>query len=193
MPGCYYGAARRRPYHRRVGVPVLIVTGPVGVGKTTVAHEVGKLLRNAGVPYAVVDVDALASSYPPPPGDGFNSQMAFRNLAAVWRNYEAAGAQRLILAYVFENKAGLEPVKEAVPGAELTVVRLHASHEALRERVSGRERGSSREWHLHRSVELAELMDRERIEDHLVRTDGLGVVEVARAVAEQTGWIPAPL
>jgi hypothetical protein len=172
-----------------VGVPVLIVTGPVGVGKTTVAHEVGRLLRPSGVPYAVIDIDALAGSYPPPPGDGFNAQMAFRNLASVWRNYAEAGVQRLILAYVFETRQELEMVRQAVPGAELTVVRLHASHDELRERVAGRERGSSREWHLHRAVELAELMDRERVEDHLVHTDGRDVLEVAHAVAEQAGWI----
>ena len=168
---------------------MLIVTGPVGVGKTTVAHEVARLSRPSGVPYAVVDIDALAGSYPPPPGDGFNARMAFRNLAAVWRNYADAGVRRLILAYVFENRRELEPVSEAVPGAELTVVRLHASHGALRERVAGRERGSGREWHLHRAVELADLMDRERVEDHLVHTDGRNVVEVARDVAEKAGWI----
>ena len=172
-----------------VVVPVLIITGSVGVGKTTVAHEVGRLLRPSGVPYAVVDMDALAGSYPPPPEDGFNARMALRNLASIWRNYADAGVRRLVLAYVFENRSELEPVGQAVPGAELTVVRLHATHHALRERVAHRERGSSREWHLHRAVELADLMDRERIEDHLVHTDGRDVIEVARAILEQTRWI----
>ena len=172
-----------------MAVPVLIVTGPVGVGKTTIAHEVGRLLRPLGVPYAVVDLDALAGSYPPPPGDGFNAQMAFRNLAAIWRNYAEAGAQRLVLAYVFENKEGLEPVRAAIPGAELTVVRLHAPHEVLRERVAHRERGPSRNWLLHRTIELAELMDRERIEDFLIPTEGRSLTEIAGAVLEESGWV----
>lgn len=147
------------------------------------------MVASAGVPHAVVDLDALAGSYPPPPDDGFNARMAFRNLAAVWRNYQATGVARLILAYVFENSHDLAPVLDAVPRAALTVVRLRASHRVLRERVAGRERGSSREWHLHRAVELAELMDRERVEDHLVETDDRDVVDVARRVLEQAAWL----
>jgi adenylylsulfate kinase-like enzyme len=37
-------------------VPVLLVTGPVGVGKSTVAAEGARLLRQAGVPHALVDL-----------------------------------------------------------------------------------------------------------------------------------------
>jgi adenylylsulfate kinase-like enzyme len=37
-------------------VPVLLVTGPVGVGKSTVAAEAARLLRQAGVPHALVDL-----------------------------------------------------------------------------------------------------------------------------------------
>jgi deoxyadenosine/deoxycytidine kinase len=81
-------------------VPVLIITGPVGVGKTTVALEVNELLRARGVLHAVVDLDSLAWVYPTPPGDPYNNGLAFRNLAAVWANYAAAGAQRLVLARV---------------------------------------------------------------------------------------------
>lgn len=35
----------------------LLITGPVGVGKTTVAEAVGDVLATAGVPHAVIDLD----------------------------------------------------------------------------------------------------------------------------------------
>lgn len=34
--------------------PVILVTGPVGIGKTTVAGEMSELLEQAGVPHAFV-------------------------------------------------------------------------------------------------------------------------------------------
>lgn len=33
-------------------VPVLLVTGPIGAGKTTAAEEAGRLVRDAGMSYA---------------------------------------------------------------------------------------------------------------------------------------------
>ena len=170
-------------------VPTLVVTGPVGVGKTTTAHEVGGRLARAGVAHAVVDLDALAASYPPPPGDPFNAGMAYRNLAAVWANYAAAGAERLIVAYVIEARGEIEPRRAAVPGADIVVVRLRAADETLRSRVSGRDHGASREWHLHRAVELARLMDERAIEEHLVETDGRAIGDVADDVLHRVGWL----
>ena len=50
-------------------VPVLLVTGPVGVGKTVVTGEAARLLSEAGIPHAMADLagdDGLA--YPDRPG-----------------------------------------------------------------------------------------------------------------------------
>jgi len=41
-------------------VPVLMVTGPVGVGKSTVLCEADVLLVRAGVLHATVDLDEIA-------------------------------------------------------------------------------------------------------------------------------------
>jgi adenylylsulfate kinase-like enzyme len=45
-------------------VPVLLVTGPVGVGKSTVAAEAARLLRQAGVPHALVDLAWIGQCWP---------------------------------------------------------------------------------------------------------------------------------
>lgn len=169
-------------------VPVLVITGPVGVGKTTVAYEAGSLLEAAGVAHAGVDLDALSWCWPPPPDDRFNARLVLRNLAAVWANYAAAGAERLILAWVIEAREELVGIREAVPGARITTVRLRAANAALLARVEGRELGAGREWHLRRAVELAALMERRRVEDYLIETDGRDVTEVAREVLHRVGW-----
>ncbi len=88
-------------------IPVLLVTGPVGVGKTTVGSEISALLNRAGEPHAFVDMDSLRWCHPSPPHDPFNIALAMRNLAAVWANFRAAGAGRLILADVLESRDDL--------------------------------------------------------------------------------------
>ena len=44
-----------------VRLPTILVTGPVGVGKTTLIDEMSGLLRGAGVLHATVDFDQLTA------------------------------------------------------------------------------------------------------------------------------------
>jgi len=80
-------------------------------------------------------------------------------------------------------------VGKTTPGAAITVFRLSAANETLTARVGGREVGSSRAWHLYRSIELAEQMDRDTVEDHLVETTGRRVGDIAREVLQRAGWL----
>ncbi len=50
-------------------VPVLMLTGPVGVGKSTVLAEIAWLLTQANVPYAAVDLAVIGRAWPAPEDD----------------------------------------------------------------------------------------------------------------------------
>lgn len=170
-------------------VPVLLITGPVGVGKTSVGAEVSELLGRAAIPHAFVDMDHLRWCPPAPPADRFNVALGLRNLAAVWANYRAVGARRLVIADVLEAREALASFEAAVPGAAIQVVRLRASVGTLTGRVRQRETGENLDWYLHRTAELAAQMERDRLEDLVIDTDGRGVVEVARAILDHYGWL----
>jgi adenylylsulfate kinase-like enzyme len=173
-------------------VPLLIITGPVGVGKTTVAGEVSEQLAAAGVAHAFVDIDSLRWCYPRPADDRFRIQLAMRNLASLWPNFRAAGATHLVAADVIESRAELRRFETAIPQALITVVRLRASVEVLWQRVAQRELGSGRDWHLRRAAELAAQMERDAVEDLLVETDGRAIAEIAGEIVLHTSWISSP-
>jgi hypothetical protein len=172
-------------------VPTILITGPVGSGKTTVAIEASAQLQAAGIAHALVDADELDRIFPAPPGDPHKTALTQRNLAAVWENLSTAGAPRLILTMVAASlERELAWVRVAVPGAQITVVRLRASESTLLERVRRRQVGSGEAYHARRSVEQARAMaceaDGERI--IVVQTTGRQVVDIAGEVLARGGW-----
>jgi chloramphenicol 3-O-phosphotransferase len=173
-------------------VPVLVITGPVGVGKTTVAAAVDELLGAAGVAHALVDLDWLRWCSPSPADDPFHIALGLRNLAAVWAGYRAAGAGRLILVDVVEARADLDGYRAAVPGAGILVVRLRAALPTIQQRLQGRETGASLEWYHSRAAVLASQMDRDQVEDLLVDTEGRTPQEIAAEIVARTGFIEHP-
>ena len=169
-------------------IPVLIVTGPVGAGKTTVAAAISAELERREVAHAWVDVDGLAQCFPRPPDDPFHGRLALRNLADVGRNVVAAGAERLVLPYVIEDTAGRVAIAAAIPGADVTVVRLGVRPETVAARLRGRESGESLAWHLRRAPELTAIMARNGIGDLVVETDDRTPDNIAAEVLRLVGW-----
>jgi adenylylsulfate kinase len=171
-------------------IPTLVITGPVGVGKTTVAGAIADQLADAGRANGLIDLDALRWVYPRPADDPFHVALGLRNLAAVAANYRQAGAACLILVDVLEARAHLAGYREAIPGAAIQVVRLHAAPATIAARITGREAaGASHDWHQQRAVELATLFARERPEDLLIDTDGKSPPTVAAEILTQSGWL----
>ena len=165
------GAAREpqaaRDRAMTASVPVLVITGPVGVGKSTIANEAAWLLRQAGVPHALVDLDRIEQCWPIPADDPGNERVSHRNLACMWTNFRQAGADRLIFARVLETRSLLRRVTEAVPGAQITVVRLRAPLSVLHDRIRSRE-ASDPSWFLGAATHTAGVFERAQVEDHLV-------------------------
>jgi len=162
-----------------LAIPTIVITGPVGVGKTAVSTAMSDLLIAANEPHALIDMDHLRQSYPRPADDRFHMALGLRNLAALWLNYRAAGAECLIIADVVESQDDMDAYRAAVPNAEVTVVRLLASRAALWSRLAQREGGESLRWHQNRAIELIALMEKEAIGDILVETDEKTAFEIA--------------
>ena len=169
-------------------IMTLVITGPVGVGKTSVSISIASILSHRGVPHALVDMDWLRECSPAPEGDPFQMALGLRNLAAIWANFREAGATCLILADVVETREQRHDYEAAVPGAAVRIVRLKASVPTIHRRLEGRESGDSLAWHKHRAIELAGQMDRDAIEDLLVDTEGKTVDQISAEVLERAGW-----
>ena len=75
-------------------IPVLLITGSVGVGKTTVARACVPIVEEHGLPGAYIDLATIGHDWPKPPDDPWNEAAMHRNLACMWRNFQAAGAGR---------------------------------------------------------------------------------------------------
>lgn len=170
-------------------VPVLLITGPVGVGKSTVAAEAARLLREARVPHGLVDLDDLERCWPVPADDPWNERVAHRNLACVWANYQQAGAGQLILTRVLEDRSLLRRVARAVPGAAVTVVRLHAPLAVIQARIRSRE-AVDPGWFLGAAAHTAQLFEQAGVEDYLIDNENRPVTAVAAELLRQTGWLP---
>ena len=174
-------------HDRSSTVPVLVLSGSVGVGKSTVLGEIHDVLVTRAVPHACVERDALACSWPT--RGYYNEEALLENLASVWANFRAAGAGRLVVAGVVERAADLEGYHRAVPGARITVCRLVAAEATRLARLRERERGAGLAWHLARTVELDQVLDAARLDDFAVVNEGQSVRAVALAVLAGAGWL----
>lgn len=174
---------------RPAAVPLLVLTGPVGVGKTTVAQAISDLLTEHSLAHAVIDQDWLRWCLPSPSHDPFQIALGLKNLAAVWANYRAAGAERLIIADVVETQSDRAHYRTVVPGAVITVVRLHATLPTLHARLARRDSGASLAWHQQRAAELALLMERNSIGDVIIDTEGKPESDVAWEIVRHLQWV----
>lgn len=63
-------------------MPVLVVTGTIGVGKTAIAMTMSEILHDRGIRHGLLEVDWLGEVYPAPyPDDPYSMRFAMRNLA----------------------------------------------------------------------------------------------------------------
>lgn len=127
--------------HRSSSSEAVLVTGTVGVGKTTVAVEIGVLLSEADVPYAVLDLDWLAWCRPSPEagaGTAYSSLLC-ENLRSMRVTYESVGIQRFVLAGAVTKLDDLAAVRDALGGMPVKVVLLDAPSSSIIERLAKRD------------------------------------------------------
>lgn len=170
-------------------VPILLVTGPVGVGKTSVAFEMMEVLEEHDVAHAFFDVDGLTYFHPKPADDRFGERFAITALSTLFPQLQSQGIERLILARVLWERDSLSRYEQAIPGAEITVVRLTAPLSIVEERIRGREVGTSVDWYLARAAELDAHWSKNPVEDLLVETSGRSVREIALDALSTANWI----
>lgn len=150
-------------------VPVIVLSGPVGVGKTTVADAISEILRAKSIHHAVIDLDNLRYAFPRPSNDYFHSALGYKNLAAVWKNYKKVGVTCVIIPNVMEERTDIEHIKKAIPGAHVIVVRLQATLEIIHNRLKDREKSEkSLNWHLNRATQLHNQLAQSKVEDFVV-------------------------
>lgn len=168
------------------GVRALLLTGGLATGKTVVAKEVIAIASVRGLHAAAIDLDWLG--WATGAAIGLDDLIA-RNLTAVAGNYAAAGIDHLVLARTLVNPRGLQVVAAALPGWELTVVRLAAPRSALEQRIRTRDSGAELQEHLAEIDEMTQLATDAAPLAHVVVNDQRDLDDVAREVMRTAGWI----
>jgi hypothetical protein len=167
-------------------VHVLVISGGMGSGKTSVLVEASDLLRAADVPHAAIDFDMLAFGHWP---SSAPDDVAYRNLGAVWNTFAATGVERLLISEAVDSANTLDHVRASIPSATVMVCRLRASIHTMRERVWQREFGMLQQQFVDRVEEVEAAIDAAGLEDFSVSNDGRSITDVAREVLERAGWL----
>ena len=167
-------------------IKIIVISGSMGSGKTTVMAEASDLLAAAGVIHAAIDLDALGIGHVP---EGAWPDLVYRNLASVWENYAEAGATRLLLAEAVESRGELDRIRQVISNSDVVVCRLRANVETMRQRVLVREPGMLQDTFIARVAELEALLDAAHVEDFSLHNDEGSITEVARALLVRAGWL----
>lgn len=174
---------------KEMGTQVLFLGGRSGVGKSSVAAEVSRLLVAADVSHAVIEGDNLDQAHPEPWRRGLG--LAERNLASMWQNYRTAGYHRLIYTNTV-SVLEMEGLSAALgPAVSSTGVLLTAEDSTAEQRLAGRELGTGLGEAITRSRAAAATIDSDAPPAvHRVRTDGRTLSDIALDVLALTAWNP---
>jgi hypothetical protein len=166
---------------------LLIITGSMGAGKTSVLAEASDILALQQIVHAAIDLDALGLAYLPF-ADG-NDDVMYRNLESVCRNYAALGVTRLLVARALENRAELELCRSTVSPQCIAICRLTASIGEMQRRVKKRESGILQREYVDRVARLDAILECARLEDFVVVNQNRSVNEAAKEMLLKAGWI----
>ncbi|WP_062465281.1 GNAT family N-acetyltransferase [Demequina soli] len=172
---------------------VLVLTGALGAGKTTVAAAAHELLAGRGARTSHLDVDALTQAYPADAADPVNRRLLWEALGALAPLYRARGFGNVLVPIAMDDAGDPERLARAFSShagpAEVTIVRLTAPDD---ERIARLERRECSErwlaWARGRTVEMEGELEALALEDAVVDSAGRAPAEVAADVLDAAGW-----
>ena len=166
---------------------LLVITGTMGAGKTSVLGEASDILALQNIAHAALDLDGFGLAHLPS-GES-NDVLMYRNLQSACRNYASLGVRRFLVARAIEDRATLECCRKAVSAEHTIVCRLTANIRTMRQRVKTRELGVLQEQFVGRVAKLNSILDRARLEDFSVTSDDRPVTQIAHEMLLKAGWI----
>jgi hypothetical protein len=166
---------------------LLIITGTMGAGKTSVMGEASDILALRQIDHAAIDVDALGLAHLP--SGACSDSVMYDNLRSVCKNYAALGVQRFLLARAMEDSAELKRCRDIVPVTNTVVCRLTASIAAMKQRVRARETGVSQREYVARVAKLNVILDHAQLEDFTVTNENRLLNDVALEMLTKARWI----
>ncbi|TAM67580.1 MAG: hypothetical protein EPN48_13150 [Microbacteriaceae bacterium] len=171
-------------------IDVVFINGTVGAGKTSTGEALSALVTQAGCPHAFIDTDAVRRLSPKPPGDRFQHELQLRNLRDLAANYRDAGAERLILAGVIEDRHEIPRYTETLKATGLFLCRLVADPTVIDQRLSARHHDDPAEldWHLRRNRELAEILEAVALDDLIIDATSDTPCDIAMAIKAAVNW-----
>jgi hypothetical protein len=177
-------------------VQILLITGPAGIGKSTLCWEIGAQLAASQVAHAVIETDELDRAFPRPTPEQLESlrpgtsDVSALNLAAMWATYQALGHTRLVMSGVMlDLDSDCRWITSAIPGASITAVRLVGAQSTLMQRIDQREIGSGRDAQARRSLrQLKRISEEAPGTAMIVQTDDKTPAELAQIVLKAVRW-----
>ena len=166
---------------------MLVITGGMGAGKTSVLAEASDVLALRHIAHAAIDLDALGLGFLP--SGNTNDCAMYSNLRSVCENYAALGIRRFLLARAIEDRAQLKICHDAVSATEMVVCRLIAGGETMQHRVTMRDTGLSQSEYVARVAKLNDVLDCAQLEDFRVQNENRSLTDVALEVLAEAGWI----
>jgi hypothetical protein len=166
---------------------LLIITGTMGSGKSSVLTEASDILARRHIVHAAIDLDAFGLAHLPfsAPTD----DVMHENLRSICANYAALGVERFLVARALEQAAQVNLCREIIPAANTAVCRLTANIETMQRRVELRDSGISKSELVARVAILNHILDHARLEDFAVVNENRSLTDVAIEMLVRAAWI----